>query len=89
MNESWGSGGKGALVTEDEWSCVASACALSDRQEQVLRCVFEGLTDKQIARRLRMKLATVRTHMARLRGKLGANNRAGAFQRVWGLIRGR
>jgi DNA-binding CsgD family transcriptional regulator len=86
MNEFLAKGHIAELLTEDEWDRVCSAFQLSERQEEVLRCVFESLTDKQIAHRLHMRLATVRTHMTRLRAKMGANNRLEISHQVWELI---
>ncbi len=76
-----------ALLTDDELIVVRAAFHLSRRQAEVLRCLFDGLTDKQIAHRLEIGPRTVGTHMARLHAKLGAANRPAIFQRVLGAIR--
>jgi DNA-binding NarL/FixJ family response regulator len=76
-----------ALLTDDEWIVVRAAFHLSRRQADVLRCLFDGLTDKQIAHRLQVGPGTVRTHIARLHAKLGVTNRAAIFHRVLSAIR--
>jgi DNA-binding NarL/FixJ family response regulator len=49
---------------------------LSQREEEVLRLVAQGLPSKQIARELGITERTVKFHVASLRRKLGADNRA-------------
>lgn len=49
---------------------------LSDREEQVLLLSTKGLTDKEIARKLGLSIATVNTYWVRIRTKLGGANRA-------------
>lgn len=56
--------------------------ALSDRERQIARLAAEGLTDKEIARRLDVSITTVRTYWVRMRRKLGAANRAQAIVRA-------
>lgn len=48
---------------------------LSERQQDVLRCLAGGLADKQIADRLDMSLHAVDYHMRQLRKRFGARNR--------------
>jgi DNA-binding CsgD family transcriptional regulator len=49
---------------------------LSAREQQVARCVREGLTDKEIARRMAVGVPTVRTYLRRIFDKLGIERRA-------------
>jgi two-component system, NarL family, nitrate/nitrite response regulator NarL len=49
---------------------------LSERELEVVRLVAEGLTAPQIAARLQLATATVRTHVQRLQDKLEARDRA-------------
>jgi predicted ATPase/DNA-binding NarL/FixJ family response regulator len=51
---------------------------LSKREEEVLRLVAEGLTNKEIARRLFVTENTVKTHVTSLFNKLGVDSRAHA-----------
>lgn len=48
---------------------------LSNREEEVFDLVGQGLTTRVIADRLHISVKTVETHLARLREKLGANNK--------------
>jgi DNA-binding NarL/FixJ family response regulator len=54
---------------------------LSSREEQVLRLLAEGLTDREIGERLVISSRTVETHVGNLLRKLGVRNRAQAAQR--------
>jgi DNA-binding NarL/FixJ family response regulator len=62
--------------------------ALSPRELEVARMICQGLTDKEIARRLSVKFSTVRTYLKRTFVKLGVHRRGelaaviGRFQRI-------
>ncbi len=51
---------------------------LTAREIEVLHCLSEGLTNKEIARRLGLQEVTVKMHTSRLFGKLGVRNRVQA-----------
>jgi DNA-binding NarL/FixJ family response regulator len=54
------------------------ASGLSPRQEQIIRCVHMGSTNKMIARTLGISEGTVKIHLASIFQQLGATNRAAA-----------
>ncbi|MFE2012908.1 response regulator [Streptomyces sp. NPDC059491] len=62
-----------AKPTEDERLAV-----LSDRELSVLDLIGEGLTNRQIAKRLYLSEKTVKNHISRLLGKLGVERRVQA-----------
>ncbi|MGB3710962.1 MAG: response regulator transcription factor [Erythrobacter sp.] len=51
---------------------------LTEREQEVVELVAEGLTNKAIARRLEISPATVKVHVERLIGKLGVADRTQA-----------
>lgn len=55
----------------DPWSL------LSAREAQVAQLVVDGLTNKEIAGRVGISRHTVKTHMHRVFGKCGVENRTG------------
>ncbi len=55
---------------------------LSAREDEVLRLLGEGLTDREIADRLVISPRTVETHVGSILRKLGVRNRAAAAQRL-------
>jgi DNA-binding NarL/FixJ family response regulator len=61
---------------------VASAIALSPRELELLRCMVEGLTAKEIAARLAISIHTADTHTRNLYSKLGVRSRAAAVARA-------
>jgi len=65
----------------------AQGGALSDREEEVLRLIARGFTNREIAARLEVSVKTVETHKARAMEKLGVDSRAGivahAIQAGW------
>lgn len=56
---------------------------LTQREGEVLELLEEGLSNKQIARRLLIGVSTVKNHVHNLRTKLNARRRSGATVRMW------
>jgi len=54
---------------------------LSQREQEVLQLVAEGLTNQQIADRLVISIRTVKKHVENIHGKLGVQNRTQAVAR--------
>ena len=48
---------------------------LTDREQEILRFVLEGLTNVEISRRASIQLSTVKTHMRNILRKLGVSSR--------------
>jgi two-component system, NarL family, nitrate/nitrite response regulator NarL len=57
---------------------LSAAAALTRREFEILRLVGEGLSNKDIARRLRISLGTTKSHVHNLFGKLSVQGRAEA-----------
>ncbi|WP_017664174.1 response regulator [Porphyrobacter sp. AAP82] len=57
----------------------ADTPTLTPRQEQVLRCICSGLSNKQIARDLKLTEATIKMHVKMIFAKLGVNSRTQAI----------
>ena len=55
-----------------------AASHLTPREREILQMIADGLTDREIAKRLVLSPATARTHARNLIGKLGAHTRAQA-----------
>ncbi|HEU0303886.1 MAG TPA: response regulator transcription factor [Gaiellaceae bacterium] len=51
---------------------------LTTREREILELIDEGLSNKQIAQRLRIELPTVKNHVHHILGKLGVHRRAEA-----------
>jgi DNA-binding NarL/FixJ family response regulator len=61
--------------------------ALTSRERQVAGLVGEGLTNRQVARQLRMAEKTVEGHLSRIFAKLEVRSRAGVAAQVGRLGR--
>jgi DNA-binding NarL/FixJ family response regulator len=59
-------------------SVTPAAEPLTARERQVLTLVADGLTNRQIGRRLRVSETTVKTHLVRSFAKLGVDDRTAA-----------
>jgi DNA-binding NarL/FixJ family response regulator len=53
---------------------------LTEREQEVLIGVQEGLKDQEIAEKLFISITTVRTHLRKAYSKIDARNRAEAIQ---------
>jgi RNA polymerase sigma factor (sigma-70 family) len=64
--------------------------SLTPRERQVLTLMTEGLDNREVAARLGVSYATVRSHVRHLLGKLGARSKLEAVVRAadWGLPEG-
>ena len=61
---------------------AVAALGISPRELEVLQALAAGLANKQIARQLGVSPKTVKTHVARLFDKLGAQRRTEAIRRA-------
>lgn len=68
---------------------LAPPTELTEREREVVGLLAEGLSNKQIARRLFLSEATVKTHLVHVYEKLGTDNRTAAVAaaRASGMIR--
>ena len=57
----------------------AAESVLTEREKEVLTVAAEGLTARQIGRRLGVRERTVTTHLGRIYRKLGATSRVAAI----------
>ena len=60
------------------WERRPHVPSLTERELDVLSLVAQGLTNREISRRLFISPATVRTHLEHIYEKLGVRTRAGA-----------
>jgi DNA-binding NarL/FixJ family response regulator len=56
----------------------AGSPELSEREVEVLECVRQGMSDKEIAARLSLSEHTVKSHVRKILGKLKTSSRSGA-----------
>ncbi len=72
------------VIDGDAWRAISTGRAdrsgggLTLREVEVLRCVARGLTNRQIAEELDISSETVKTHLERIRKRLGVRDRTDA-----------
>jgi two-component system nitrate/nitrite response regulator NarL len=62
------------------------SCGLSQREEEILKCVVRGHSNKMIARSCGVTDATIKVHMKSILRKIRVANRTQAA--IWALERG-
>ena len=72
-----------AAAPENEGNPKARATlGMTDREFEVLKLLAEGLSNKEIARKLNVSPNTIKTHVTRLLEKLDARRRTEAIQKA-------
>lgn len=69
-------------LAEAYWRVRASGHGLSGREIEILTLIRTGMTNREIAARLVLSPATVRTHVEHVFGKLGVHTRMAAVDAV-------
>ena len=76
--------GRGALMADDSLAPESAGtmrnCPLTERELEVLRLAAEGASSAEVASRLCLSSRTVRNHVSRVIGKVGARNRIDAIR---------
>ena len=70
------------MFSEDAWTEIARSLALSPRELQIVRGIFDDRTEFAIAANLAISPHTVHTHIERLHQKLGVTDRVELVLRV-------
>lgn len=78
------SDGEGAdiSISKKAFSALSTAASISEREQEVLRFVAAGLSNKDIATRLVVADSTVKTHLKNIYRKLSVNSRVQAVTRA-------
>ena len=72
-----------STFSEAAWTAIACAFKLSPMELRVVKGVFVGKTEKGIAFALGISVHTVHTYMARIRRKMGVNDRCELVIRIF------
>ena len=73
------------LLPMENLKLLTSAAAVTEREQDVLQLVSEGLSNREIAVELCISPGTVKTHLANIYGKLDVNNRVQAVAEAQAL----
>lgn len=71
-----------AIFSERAWKELAHSLRLSRRELELLRGMFDGLTESAIAAELSISLRTVHTHVERLHRKLQVTHQVALVLKV-------
>jgi DNA-binding NarL/FixJ family response regulator len=67
---------------EVRWRRRTSFVDLTDREQEILRWIADGLSNKEVARKLSLSLYTVKNHVSNIINKLKATDRKDAVRRA-------
>jgi DNA-binding CsgD family transcriptional regulator len=71
------------VLSDEQWLRIARCLAVSERELQIVKRVFEDEPEKRIAGALKISPHTVHTHLMHLHWKLGVKSRVGLVLRVF------
>lgn len=74
---------KPSVFSDRQWHSLALSVGLSDRELEILQCIFNDQTERVMAQELGISIHTVHTHLERLYHKLGVKSRCGAVIHVF------
>lgn len=69
-----------------ELTSLSTAASITAREQQVLRLITSGLTNREIATQLSFAESTVKTHLKNIYRKLGVNSRTRAVMQAQALM---
>jgi ATP/maltotriose-dependent transcriptional regulator MalT len=69
-------------VPDEELSNLSMAASITTREQEVLRLLGDGQSNREIADSLYISESTVKTHLGNLYSKLSVNNRVQATTRA-------
>ena len=70
------------LISDNEWKKISYLLGISEREQEVCRLLFQGITREDIAEKMGIKVRTVRHYLERLHTKLRVNNRVALVLRI-------
>ena len=70
------------VLSEEAWADIGRTLALSSREMEIVRAVFDDKTEAAIASDLGISPHTVHTHVDRLHRKLGVTDRTQLILRI-------
>jgi len=70
--------GENTYIPEEEFRNLSTAASITPREQDVLRLLAEGQSNREIARNLYISESTVKTHLGNIYAKLSVNNRVQA-----------
>jgi len=68
--------------THSQLKLIPGAAALTQRENEVLSLLIQGLTNKDIAEQLHISINTLKVHIRNLYGKIGVENRTQALVKL-------
>ena len=78
--------GQGVFAPK-EWRALAASLGLSPREAGVVRCVFDGASERRIAEQLALSPHTVHTYLWRIYRKLHVQSREELLVRIFAEFR--
>ena len=64
-----------AMPFDAPWQAIKLTLCLSEKQLQIVQCMFLGLTEEGVARELNVSRATIHHHLAHIYRKTGVTTR--------------
>jgi len=74
------------IFSWEQWEYIQKCYRFSDRKMQILKLLFEGLENDQIAKKLKVRYNTVKAHFGNIYTCVGVQNKVQLVMQLFTIV---